>query len=312
MNTGERSASVVPNVVAAPDRSRTIRGMMFMLISITVVTGVNAIGHHLTTEMHPFEISFFRSFISVIVLAPAIMRQGIGRLRTKHLALQAGRAALDGGASLAFFVALSLAPLAKVTALSFSAPLFTAVLAVVIAGEILHWRRIGALIVGFAGALVIMRPEGPEIDWGSVSMLGFAASWGGAMFVTKILARTDSSLTIAFYSAMFITPFAFLIALPFWTMPTVEQLLWLGGIGVLSSIRQVSLAQAFKLADATAILPLDFVKLILAAIVGYFVFAEVPDLATWIGGAMIFGAATFVAVREGQLEKQRSSKRTSE
>ena len=276
----------------------TLKGMAFMGVSTMAVASVNAIGHHVSVEIHPFEIAFFRSMISIFVLAPAIVRRKFAPLRTRRPALLAARGLLDGASALFFFLALSLSPLAKVTALSFSAPLFAVVLAVLFLGEAFRARRVAALLVGFAGTLVILRPGLVSLDLGSMSMLGFAALWGGAMVLTKGLSRTESSLTIALYSALIITPFALLAALPFWTTPSLTQLAWLVLIGFLSSLRQVTLAEAFRHADATAVLPLDFTKLIFAAIIGAIAFGEIPSAWTWVGGILIFVGGTAIAYGE--------------
>lgn len=276
----------------------TLKGMAFMGVSTMAVASVNAIGHHVSVEIHPFEIAFFRSMISIFVLAPAIVRRKFAPLRTRRPALLAARGLLDGASALFFFLALSLSPLAKVTALSFSAPLFATLLAVLFLGEVLRIRRISALLIGFAGTLVILRPGLVSLDSGSMSMLGFAALWGGAMVLTKGLSRTESSLTIALYSALVITPFALLAALPFWTTPSLTQLAWLVLIGFLSSLRQVTLAEAFRHADATAVLPLDFTKLIFAAVIGAVAFGEIPSAWTWAGGILIFVGGTAIAYGE--------------
>ena len=280
---------------AREDGANTLKGMAFMGVSTMAVASVNAIGHHISVEIHPFEIAFFRSLITVIILAPAIVRRKFAPLRTGRPGLLVARGLLDGASALFFFLALSLSPLAKVTALSFSAPLFAAVLAVLFLGEVLRIRRVAALAVGFAGTLVILRPGFVPLDLGAVSMLGFATLWGGAMVVTKELSRTESSLTIALCSALVITPFALLAALPFWTTPNPAQLAWLVLIGALSSLRQMTLAEAFRHADATAVLPLDFTKLIFAAIIGAIAFGEIPTIGTWLGGLLIFVGGTTLA-----------------
>ena len=117
----------------------------------------------------------------------------------------------------------------------------------------------------------------------------------------EVLARTESSLTATLYYGVFVTPVAFLVALPAWQTPSGGHWLWLAAIGALGSLFQFCLSQALKVADATAVMPLDFTKLIWAALIGYLVFAEVPTLWTWVGGMMIFAAATYISYRERQV-----------
>jgi drug/metabolite transporter (DMT)-like permease len=199
---------------------------------------------------------------------------------------------------LLYFYGLSVAPLAKVIAITFTAPLFATVMGVVILHEIIHARRIVALIIGFIGAVIILQPGVVEVDIGSVSIIVSAALWGTAMIIIKILGRTESSLTTTAYATIFLTPFCLIAAIPFWEWPSAEFWPWLFVIGLLGTLGQMSLAQAFKEADITVVLPLDFTKLIWAAILGYLVFGEVPDIWVWIGGTIIFASTTYITFRE--------------
>jgi len=272
-----------------------------MLLSALAATAMNASVHHMADEMDTLQISFFRALFGFVVLAPVFLRHGWGPLRTRRLGLHALRGLLNAGAMISLFIALGLIPLAKFAALVFTAPLFVTVLAVVFMGERIRGRRVGALVFGYAGTLLILRPGAGDLDLGSLVVLAGAASWALAMIVMKVLARTESSLTATLYYGVFVTPVAFLVALPAWQTPSGEQWLWLAAIGVLGSLFQFCLSQALKEADATALMPLDFTKLIWAAVIGYLVFAEVPTVWTWAGGMMIFAAATYISYRERRI-----------
>jgi len=275
--------------------------MAFMLLSALVATAMNASVHHMADEMDTMQISFFRALFGFVVLAPVFLRHGLGPLRTRRLGLHALRGLLNAGAMISLFIALGLIPLAKFAALVFTAPLFVTVLALVFMGERIRGRRIGALVFGYAGTLLILRPGAGALDLGSLVVLAGAASWALAMIVMKILARTESSLTATLYYGVFVTPIAFLVALPVWQTPIGGQWLWLAAIGTLGSLFQFCLSQALKEADATALMPLDFTKLIWSAVIGYLVFAEVPTVWTWTGGMMIFAAATYISYRERRI-----------
>ena len=272
-----------------------------MLLSALVATAMNASVHHMADEMDTMQISFFRALFGFVVLAPVFLRHGLGPLRTRRLGLHALRGLLNAGAMISLFIALGLIPLAKFAALVFTAPLFVTVLALVFMGERIRGRRIGALVFGYAGTLLILRPGAGALDLGSLVVLAGAASWALAMIVMKILARTESSLTATLYYGVFVTPVAFLVALPVWQTPIGGQWLWLAAIGTLGSLFQFCLSQALKEADATALMPLDFTKLIWSAVIGYLVFAEVPTVWTWTGGMMIFAAATYISYRERRI-----------
>ena len=275
-----------------------LAGAMFSFMhgSIRYVSG-GATG---ADGLHPFEIAFFRNFFGLVALLPFLMRAGIRSLKTTRFSLHLWRAVLQVFSMLMFFSALTMSPLADATALSFLAPLFTTVGAILFLGEKARIRRWTALIVGFAGAMIILRPGFQEISLGLVLVMGSSAIWGGAMLIIKSLARTDSSVSIAAYMAILMTPMSLIPALFFWQMPTLEEYVGLFVIGAFGSIGHVMLAQAFKEAEASAILPLDFTRLIWAAAVGYFLFGEVPGLWTWLGGGLIFSAATYVAYRESR------------
>jgi drug/metabolite transporter (DMT)-like permease len=197
-----------------------------------------------------------------------------------------------------FFVGISLTPLAKVAALSFTAPLFATVLAVALLGEVIRGRRITALVVGFAGTLIILRPGLGGMDMGGILVVASSLAFALGLIVIKSLSRTESSPTIAIYAMLVTTPATFLMALPVWEAPNWTDLAWMAMIGGIGSLAHVLTAQAFKEADVTAVLPVDFTKLIWSAVIGYLVFAEIPDAWTWIGGTVIFSAITYIAYRE--------------
>ena len=182
-----------------------------MLLSALAATAMNASVHHMANELDPVQISFFRALFGFVVLAPVFLRHGWGPLRTRRLGLHALRGLLNAGAMISLFVALGLIPLAKFAALVFTAPLFVTVLALVFMGERIRGRRIGALVFGYAGTLLILRPDSGALDPGSLVVLAGAASWALAMIVMKVLARTESSLTATLYYGVFVTPIAFLV-----------------------------------------------------------------------------------------------------
>ena len=295
-------ATRMKGIAATPG---TIRGMGWMLISAFTVAIFNGIVRHISADVHPFEIAFLHSAFGVLYLTPVYFRSGLAPLKTRRLPMHALRAALNVTASLFMIMALSLSPLAEVAALSFSAPLFAAVLAVVLMGERMRARRVGALLVGFAGTWLVFRPGLEAVEPGSLLVLGFAVAWGGAMIAIKALSRTETSLTQTLILGLLNTPMAAVAAIPVWQTPSLGQLAWLAGLGAVGVVRQLSMSQAFREADATAILPLDFTKLIWVAIIGYAAFAEIPTMWTWAGGFVIFAAGTYITVREGQLSRNR-------
>jgi drug/metabolite transporter (DMT)-like permease len=277
--------------------------MGFMVLSTIAFVLMHGSIRQVGDGLHPFEIAFFRNLFAVLPLMPWFVRYGMQPLRTERASLHFMRGLLNVFAMLTFFSALTLIPLAQVTALSFTAPLFGTVLAVVFLREVVRVRRIVALVAGFVGAIVILRPGLVGIETGSLLVLFSAVAWSVTMIVIKVLSRTESSVTITAYMAIFMTPLTLLPALFYWRWPDGEQLVWLVAIGILGSLGQLSVAQAFREAEASVVMPLDFMKLLWAALLGYLAFAEVPDVWVGAGGTMIAASASYIAYRESRLKR---------
>ena len=283
-----------------------VRAFACMAISTLLFAVMHAMIRHAssTGAMHPFEIAFFRNLFGVLMLVPMLLRPGTATLRTKRLPLLGLRAILNSGAMLSYFLALSLSPLALVTSLGFSAPLFATVFAAVLLREAVHLRRILALLAGFAGMLMIVRPGVVPLDAGAISAIVSAVFWGCCLIIIKALSRTESSFTITFYMVAMMTPITLVAAIPFWTWPDAELLLYLMILGFAGTAGQWLMAQAMREADASAVLPLDFLKIVWAVLIGLFFFAEVPHFMTVIGGTVVFAAATYITIRESKLAKR--------
>lgn len=273
-----------------------------MTVTAFGFSSMHAIIRHLAGELHPFEIAFFRNFFGLLVLTPFFVRHGLGLLRTDNLRWHVARGMLQVCAMLMFFTALSLAPLAQVSALSFTAPLFATLGAALILREQIRGRRIAALVVGFAGAMIILRPGAVPIDLGSLLVLCSSAIWALALLIIKSLSRTDSSATLTAYMGLILTPLSLVPALFFWRWPSTAALAWLIVMGVVGAAAQLSMAQAFKNADVTAVLPIDFTRLVWASVLGYLVFQEIPGKWTWIGAIVIFSSTTYIAYREARVQ----------
>ena len=287
--------------------SGNLRGMGCMLLSTLAFVCMHVSVRHVSEGLHPFEIAFFRNLFSFVPLLPWIYRDGLAVFRTDRIGLHGLRSVMNILAMLAFFTALTITPLVQITALSFTAPLFATVFAVLILRETIRARRIAALVIGFVGTLVILRPGLIAIDLGSALVLASAIIWAGTVMVIKVLARTESSVTITAYMALFMTPLALAPAALVWVWPDLTQLMWLLLIGIFGSVGQLLVAQALRDADTTVVMPLDFLKLIWAAALGYLVFAEIPVVWTWVGGLMIAGSASYIAYRENKLKTVRSA-----
>ncbi len=290
-----------PSTTVRPIPARPGVGIAWMGTAAFGSSAMNGMIREASLDIHAFEIAFFRNVFGLLALAPMLLKAGLRRtLRTSRPGLHVLRGSLNAVAMLSFFYAVTVTPLATVAALGFTAPLFAALLAIPFLGERPGWRRWAGLCMGFVGALVIIRPGLTDVSLGALMVLLSSAAWAGTLIVIKILARTDTSLTITIFAAVFLTPITLFAALFAWTTPTAATWLLLIGIGAFGSLTQWSIAQAFHEADATVVLPFDFTKLLWSAAIGYLFFAEIPDPLTLLGGSLILASVTYVAYRERQ------------
>ena len=258
---------------------------------------------HVSAEIHPFEIAFFRNFFGLLFFLPWLMRAGLGALRTDRLGLHALRGLSGIAAMLAWFWSLSVLPLADAVALNFTLPLFATVLAVVVLREVVRARRWTATLVGFAGAMIILRPGVDEITFAELMVLFAALMMASTTIIVKILARTDSPAAIVMYMTIFLTPLSVLPAVFVWETPDWNSLAWLAAIGLLANIAHLCLTHAFRAADASAVMPFDFARLIFVAIIGFVFFHEVPDFWTWVGAGIIVCSSVYIAHRESRVAR---------
>ena len=269
-----------------------------MCLSTVAFSIMHGLVRFVSEVLPPFQIAFFRNVFGLAFLLPLLMRSRFAILRTKQIGLHALRGVINMAAMLMFFTALSISPIAKVTALGFTAPIFMAILAVLVLGERFRIYRWSAIFLGFVGMLIILRPGLVAIDTGALLVTGSAALWAVAMIIIKIQSRTESSLTIVAYMGIFLGIFSIAPALWVWQPFGIKTLGLMVLIGLFGSIAQMAISQSLKETDPTALMPFDFLKLIWTAMIGAWFFAEIPDIYTWIGATVIFLSGLFIAFRE--------------
>jgi drug/metabolite transporter (DMT)-like permease len=274
------------------------RGIVFMVVNALCAALMVGSIRHLSDGMHPFEVVFFRNFFGALALLPWFARYGVGLLKTQRFGLHLIRAGTSIVGMLLFFYAVSLAPLAQMTALGFLAPVFATLMAVFFLGENVRVRRMVAMACGFVGAFAIIRPGFETVNAGALMVVGSSASWALALIAIKVLSRTDSSVTITAHAAILMAALSLVPAVFVWQWPSPDQLFWLFFIGILGTLGQLCLAQSFRLADVSTVLPFDFTRMIWVAAIGYLAFSEIPDIWTWIGSLIIFSSTVYIAYRE--------------
>ena len=257
----------------------------------------------LSDDLHPVIICFYRCLMGLIIITPFIIKNNFQALQTDNMRLQILRALINIISMICWFTAIGMMHLEKATALGFTTPLFTTVLAVIVLGEVIRFHRTAALLLGFIGILIIIRPGYMPFEFGTILMLIASFSFSFVLIFVKKLSATDSSLTIIFYHLLYMTPAFFILSLFYWQSINYNQLVIFSLMGASGLLSHWCLAQAFKMSDTTFVMPLQFTKLIWASLIGLFIFAEQPDIWTWVGGIIIFISVVYITYREAFRKK---------
>jgi drug/metabolite transporter (DMT)-like permease len=275
-------------------------------ISLMVISGLFFVLMHsavkyLSTEVHIFEIAFFRCALVIFVLCPIILQQGKSVLVTGQPKIQFLRITTNSVAMLCFFYGISSTPLAQLTTLGFTVPIFTTILAVVFMKEKIRLRRTSALIIGFIGTLIVIRPD-ISIELGAVLIIFSSFLWSVCLIYIKKLTETDSAITISLYFGIGMIPATFIMAFPVFEMIDLRQFLILIFIAITGTLAQTIMNFAFEKGELALLLPFDFLRLIWSVLIGYALFAEEPEITLWIGGFLIIGSTSYIAWRESKLK----------
>ena len=268
-----------------------------------------SIAREIADGIHVFEIVFFRSLFAAMFMIPWLMRRGVSALRTPRAGLLVVRGFGAFVAGSCLFYAVTLMPLGELMAITFTRPILASLGAILFLGEIARFRRWTAILVGFAGALIVVRPGFAVINIGVLFILVAVAMQVCNTLIIKYATRTVHPDAIAVYHALVVTPLALIPTLFVWTTPDGEQLLWLLGAGAMSILVQRTMTRAFAATDATVVMAFGFVRLPVAALAGFVFFAEVPVVWAWIGGAVIIAASLLLVRREDVAERRAASDR---
>lgn len=283
----------------------TARGALWMFVACACFSGMNGVVRHLVQDLPVFVVVFFRSLFGLLAMLPFLLRPGLASLRPARPMLHGLRAVIGLVAMACWFHALGRMPLANATALSFTMPLFASIAAVLVLGETMRARRWTAVAVGFAGAMIILRPGFAAVTGATLLVLLSALLMAANQTVVKRLARDEHANAIVFWLVLLMTPASLAPALLVWRTPDPGQFAWLAALGAVATVGHQCMVRALAATDATAIYPFDFTRLIFAALIGYAAFGEVPDAWTWAGAAVIASSAIYIARREAYLRRRR-------
>ena len=305
------SDSAQSEAAAAAHPSTRSRAILWMLAGSLLVTVMAALVKTLGSRLPAVELAGVRAVFLVAALLPFMLRRPSGAFVTHQPGLLLLRAAALATVNALGFWTLTVLPLVYVTSISFTKPLFVTLLAVLLLGERLRLRRSLATLAGFAGVLVMLNPRtiafGSTEVWAAFAALGVALSMAIGVILVKTLSETDRPSTIIFYSNLGVVA---LLAIPtalFWVTPSAQEWGLLILLGLVGLAGQNCFIRSYRAAEASFVAPFEYVRILTAAAVGYLVFAEIPDVWTGIGAAIIAASTLYLAHRERMLEKRRAN-----
>lgn len=292
---------------SAPQRSVTA-GILWMLVSCAFLSGVAVLGRHAALEgVALFQIVLLRVVFAALAMTPMVAVRGRTMLRTPHLKLYFVRVLTGFAAMLTWFGALSLAPVGEVQAIAFLMPLFATAGAGLILHETIGWRRWTAILVGFAGAMVILRPGVAETSLGTwLAVVSTVAMATSSLFI-KQLADRDHPDTVVLITTLLQTVLALVPGLWVWQSLSLELWAVFAAMGAFGMLGHITLARAFRAADASVVMGVDFARLPLAVLFGWLLFGELIDVWTWVGAGVIFAAALYTARRERRISRDQAA-----
>jgi len=291
---------------AAGRKSGPLAGAFWVTISMALLAGLAVFSRALMNAgVHPFQVVFLRNLFAVLMLVPLLVWRGPSLGRTDQLGLYFGRVLCSLVGMLAWFYALSLIPIGEVTAISFLSPLFGTLGAIFLLGETVRWRRWAALVVGFAGAMIILRPSDTSIGVGQLCAILSAVSMGLTVVLVKQLTGRDDPDKIVFLTNLLLTPMSLVPALFVWHWLPLTAWPYVLGMGLCAMLGHITLVRGYAATDASLAQTFEFSRLPFVVLLGYLAFAETIDAWTWIGALIIFASAVYITHRESRLAARR-------
>jgi drug/metabolite transporter (DMT)-like permease len=269
-------------------QSQTLRGVVWMLGAVLSFAAMAVAVRELQRHMGSFELLFLRSLVMLAIVAVMVARSGRAAVRTQRLGLHVLRNTLHFAGQFFWVYSIGALTLATVFAIEFTMPVWTALLAAFFLGERLNPGRVVQLVLGLAGVLIILRPGAGFFQPAALVMIAGSMCYAATMITTKRLTATDSPLAVLLWMSVVQTPIGLVAALPQWVTPLPVDLPWVIAIGTGSFTAHYCLTRAMMAADATVVVPIDFIRLPLIAVVGALFYAEPFDPMVIVGAAVIF------------------------
>ncbi len=276
-----------------------LRGILWVALSGVLFALLNVFTLIPAQHLNPYVMAFLRYFFGALFLVPIVFRLGLYRsLHTNRLGLHISRGAIHTAGMMLWFVALPLTTLAEITALGFTGPIFVTIGAALFLGEDVRLRRWIAVIVGFIGAMIIIRPGFSALHLGVICILLSTPIFSASNLMSKALSSTDSANTIVIWQNIVIVICAAPFAIWFWQNPGWGDIVWFLLAGLAGTLGHICQQRGYQLADITLLQPIGFLSLIYNTVLGYLLFFQQPDVWTFVGAAVIFGSAMYISHRE--------------
>lgn len=282
-------------------RSELLKAVGYMVCSAAMFACMAVMIRLASSQLHAFEIAFFRNFFGFVFALPLLMHHGMGILKTDKLSLYVGRCLIGIVSMLCGFYAIVHLPLAKAVTISYSTPLFVTILAVLFLGETVRLRRWTAVGLGFIGVLVIMRPGADTFDGNTLVALTAAVLSAIVAISIKVLSRTEKPDAIVLWTTMLWVPLSLVPALFVWTWPTGWTWAWIVAAGFFGTAGHMFWTRALKRGDASMLTPISFMQVPIVALLAWWLFDETVTAWTAVGAAIIFVANAYIAHREAQV-----------
>ncbi len=282
-----------------PDQKQNpLRAALWMCGAVLSFSFMAVAVRELLRHMEVFEILFLRTLVTLLLVLAALPRSGLGPLRTRRFSWHFWRAMMHLGGQVCWIYAIAALTLATVFAIEFTMPVWVALFALFVLGERLNQGRIVMLVLGLTGIAIILRPGAGAFHPAALVMVLGSMFYAGNMIMTKRLSATDAPISVLFWMSVVQIPPTLATALPRWVAPQLSDLPWAIVIGGGSFIAHYSLTRAMKLGDATLVVPIDFLRLPLIAVIGALMYAEPLQATTFLGAAVIFAGTYYSLARE--------------
>jgi drug/metabolite transporter (DMT)-like permease len=282
-----------------------VQGALWLVSGGFIFTSTSAMIRLLSTQVESVQTAFFRAVISVILLLPMIAAGRVKPWHSKRIVGHFWRTAMGTGSMVLGFYAVSMLPLADATAIAFSQPLFSVVVAALVLGEKVRWRRWSATVIGFAGVLIMVRPGEGSLQLGALVALANAAAVSISILLVRRLSDSETPLMILTQFAIFSTILLTVPAILVWRWPDLWGWALAVGIALSATVGQYFWVQAFKAGEMSAVAPFEYMRLPFAVFVGWLIWGEMPVIWTYVGASIVIGSALYIAHREHQLARER-------